>query len=172
MPELTKKPQSSASPESAPKRKFPLRSVLILTGIMLVEAAVFGVLMVAMKPRDAGGAQGAQLPAQPVDTSVELELAQFRAVNFQTGATIFYDLKIHLKVDVANKELVSSLVGKHEATLRDRLRTIVAEAEPRSFAETRLTTLKTKVMAMLDTVIGEGMVQEVLILDCTPFRAP
>jgi flagellar basal body-associated protein FliL len=175
MAEETKKPAAPTADknEQTPKRKPPLRSILILVVIMLVEAGIFGGLMVAMRPKEAGGAEHEHaLPTQPVDTSVELKLDQFRAPNFQTGATVFYDMSIHLKVDVVSKELVGGLIEKHKAMLGDRLRAIVAEAEPRYFSETQLTTLKARIQAMMDSVIGEGLVKEVLIPECMPFRAP
>jgi flagellar basal body-associated protein FliL len=175
MAEETKKPAPSPAEKTTetPKRKPPLRSILILVVIMVVEAGIFGGLMLAMRPKDAGGAEREHpLPTQPVDTSVEIKLDQFRAPNFQTGATVFYDLSIHLKVDLVSKELVSGLIDKHKAMLGDRLRAIVAEAEPRYFSETQLTTLKGRIQAMMDSVIGEGMVKEVLIPECMPFKAP
>ena len=167
-------PPPAAKNEQAPKpAKRPMRSIMILVVIMVVEAGIFGALMMAMRPHEAGGAQSEQaLPSQPVDTSVEIKLDDFRAANYQTGATIFYDLTIHLRVDLVSKERVNELIEKHKATIRDRLRSIVQESEPRYFTETHLTTLKGRIQAMLDAVIGEGMVKEVLISECMPFKAP
>lgn len=175
MLEETKKtaPPPAEKTEAAPRKKPPMRSILILVVIMVVEAGIFGGLMMAMRPNEAGGAEGEHaLPSGPVDTTVEVKLDELRAANFQTGATIFYDLTIHLKVDVISKEMVTGLIERHKATIRDRLRTIVAEAEPRYFSETQLTTLKGRIQAMLDSVVGEGLVKEVLISDCMPFKAP
>ncbi len=173
MAEETKKAAPQPEKTDAPaKKKPPLRSIVILVVVMALEGGIFGGLMMAMRPKDAGAVQETPLPTQPVDTAVELELVSTRAPNYQTGATIFYDLTIHLKVDVANKEKVVSLIDKHKATIQDRLRTIIAEAEPRYFSEAQLTTLKGKIAAMLDSVVGEGLAKEVLIVDCMPFKAP
>jgi flagellar basal body-associated protein FliL len=176
MAEETKKtasPPPAAKTEAEKKPKRPMRSILILAVIMVVEAGIFGGLMMAMRPHEAGGAQAEQaLPSQPVDTSVELKLDDFRAANYQTGATIFYDLTIHIRVDLVSKEKLTDLIDKHKATIRDRLRSIVQDSEPRFFTETHLTTLKGRIQAMLDAVIGEGMVKEVLISECMPFKAP
>ncbi|MGH7214988.1 MAG: hypothetical protein ACREIT_09525, partial [Tepidisphaeraceae bacterium] len=65
-------------------------------------------------------------------------------------------------------------IKERDALIRDRIRTIIAQADPEKLgggSEPGLETLRRQVKYQLDEIVGEGMVDEVLVPRCIPFRA-
>jgi flagellar basal body-associated protein FliL len=57
--------------------------------------------------------------------------------------------------------------------IKDRVRTIIAQSDPDKLiggAEPGLETLRRQVKYQLDEIIGEGLIDEVLVPKCIPFR--
>jgi flagellar basal body-associated protein FliL len=57
--------------------------------------------------------------------------------------------------------------------IQDRVRTIMAQSDPEKLgggSEPGLETLRRQVKYQLDEIIGEGMIEEVLVPRCIPFR--
>jgi flagellar basal body-associated protein FliL len=60
-----------------------------------------------------------------------------------------------------------------EPLIQDRIRTIIAESDPEKLSggsEPGLETLRRQVKYQLDGIIGDGMIDEVLVPRCIPFR--
>ena len=57
--------------------------------------------------------------------------------------------------------------------IRDRIRTIIAESDPEKLgggSEPGLETLRRQVKYQLDVIVGEGLIDEVIVPKCIPFR--
>jgi flagellar basal body-associated protein FliL len=57
--------------------------------------------------------------------------------------------------------------------IQDRIRTIIAQSDPEKLSggsEPGLETLRRQVKYQLDEIIGDGMIDEVLVPRCIPFR--
>ena len=57
--------------------------------------------------------------------------------------------------------------------ITDRVRTIIAQSDPEKLgggSEPGLETLRRQVKYQLDEIVGEGVVEEVLVPRCIPFR--
>ena len=57
--------------------------------------------------------------------------------------------------------------------IRDRIRTIIAESDPDKLGggtEPGLETLRRQIKYQLDEIVGEGLIDEVLVPKCIPFR--
>ena len=64
-------------------------------------------------------------------------------------------------------------IKEREALIKDRIRTIIAQSDPEKLgggSEPGLETLRRQVKYQLDEIVGEGMIDEVLVPRCIPFR--
>jgi flagellar basal body-associated protein FliL len=68
---------------------------------------------------------------------------------------------------------VRETIKEREALIKDRIRTIIAQSDPEKLgggSEPGLETLRRQVKHQLDEIVGEGMIEEVLVPRCIPFR--
>jgi flagellar basal body-associated protein FliL len=73
----------------------------------------------------------------------------------------------------AQKEKVEATIKEREGLIKDRIRTIIAQSDPEKLgggSEPGLETLRRQVKYQLDEIIGEGIIDEVLVPRCIPFR--
>lgn len=121
------------------------------------------------------GEHGEAGPAKKVDKNaqIELPLVEFRAPNKQSGRTFIYDVAIFVVTRKENESKVKDAIKDREALIKDRVRTIIAESDPDKLegrSEPNLDTLRRQVKCQLDDIIGEGLIDEVLVPRCIPFR--
>ncbi len=166
---------------------------VLLGGVMIIEAVVLfaGFKFLGGAPKAAAGAElAATSPAgegkgdakgegkgdaKTADSkaTVEIQVVDFRAPNKLSGRTFLYDVSIFLvtKADLADK--VKEIISSRDALIKDRIRTIIAQSDPDKLgggSEPGLETLRRQVKYQLDEIIGDGMVDEVLVPRCIPFR--
>lgn len=122
-----------------------------------------------------GGEQGGGGGKVNPKALVEVSVLEFKAPNKLTGRTFLYDVSICIVIRAENKEKVKAAIESREATIKDRVRTIIAQSDPEKLgggSEPGLETLRRQVKCQLDEIIGgEGMIEEVLVPRCIPFRA-
>ena len=171
------------------------KTPVLMGGIMLVEAAVLfaGFKFLGGGPKAASGADSAAVDehgetghgeeghgggaeGKPKDKSkgVELALLEFRATNRISGRNLLFDVSIFVSVKGEHEEAVKQTIADRKALITDRVRTIIAQSDPEKLsggAEPGLETLRRQVRYQLDEIIGEGMIQDVLVPRCIPFRA-
>ena len=169
-----------------------LKSTPMLLGVvMLVEALVLfaGFKMFGGSPHSANAADvaaddegghgegGHDAHGGPVKTDkkkvVELQVLEFKAPNKQSGRLFLYDVSVFITLKAEFKERVESALKDREATIRDRARTIISQCDPEKLgggSEPGLETLRRQMKHQLDELIGEGMIEEVLIPRCIPYR--
>ena len=105
--------------------------------------------------------------------SVELNVLDFKAPNKVNGRTFLYDVSIFVVCKSDYEKQVKDTLKEREALIKDRVRTIIAQSDPEKLvggSEPGLETLRRQVKYQLDTIIGEGMIEEVLVPKCIPFR--
>jgi len=122
-----------------------------------------------------GHSGGAGTGAATVDKKkpVEMQIVDFRAPNKQSGRTFLYDVTIFAVTKVEFKERVEATIKEREALIKDRVRTIIGQMDPEKLgggSEPGLETLRRQVKYQLDEIVGEGMIDEVLVPRCIPFR--
>jgi flagellar basal body-associated protein FliL len=164
-----------------------LKSTPALLGVvMVVEALVLfaGFKMFNGAPQSAGAdevenAEGANgsLKGIPVKSEkkklTELNVLEFKAPNKQTGRLFLYDVSVFVTVKAEFKERVEAAIKEREATIRDRVRTIISQSDPEKLGggtEPGLETLRRQMKHQLDEIVGDGMIEEVLIPRCIPYR--
>jgi flagellar basal body-associated protein FliL len=119
-----------------------------------------------------GAAAGATEPKIDKKKIYEIDVVKdFKAPNRITGRNIIYDVAIVASVKGASKSKVEAIFNQREGLIKDRVRTIIAQCEPDKLAEPGLETLRRQVKYQLDLLVGQDMIEEVLVPRCIPFRS-
>jgi len=118
---------------------------------------------------------GSEKSSKAIDKkkAVEVRVIEFKAPNKMTGRTFIYDIKICVLTKGEFLSRVEDTIKEREALIQDRIRTIVAQSDPEKLggaSEPGLETLRRQVKYQLDEIIGEGMIDEVLVPRCIPLR--
>jgi len=167
--------------DGEPKKGGLLTKTPVLLGAaMFLEAIVLfaGFKFLGGSPKPAAAdttdqKEGATKPAEKKKT-VEVQVLDFRAPNKVSGRTLLFDVSISVIVKGDDEEKVKAKITDSSALIKDRVRTIIAQMDPEKLgggSEPGLETLKRQVKYQLDEIIGEGMIDEVLVGRCIPFRA-
>jgi flagellar basal body-associated protein FliL len=103
----------------------------------------------------------------------EISVVDFKAPNTQNGRRYIYDVSIFATVSGDAEQKVRDAIKERDALIRDRIRTIIAQMDPEKLgggSEPGLETMRRQVKYQLDEIIGDGMIDEVLVPKCIPFR--
>lgn len=175
------RPGGAAAPEPAKKGGLLSKTPVLLAGVMVVEAVVLvaGFKILGGKPQAATGAElVADAKADDKGTAdkkktVEVQVVEFKAPNKSSGRTFLYDVSIYVVVKAQFEQRVKDTFKANEALIQDRIRTIIAESDPDKLgggSEPGLETLRRQVKYQLDEIVGDGVIDEVLVPRCIPFR--
>jgi flagellar basal body-associated protein FliL len=159
---------------------------ILLGGVMLIEAVV---LFAGFKFLSSGGprtANGADLvdgksasgdttgpTTQDADAPAEINLVDFKALNRLSGRSFLYDVRIDVTTKQELADRVAQEIKDRDGLIKDRVRTIIAELDPDKLgggSEPGLETLKRQVKFQLDEMLGDGLIDEVLVPRCIPLR--
>lgn len=160
------------------------KTPVLLGGVMLIEAVV---LFAGFKVLGghAQAAPGAELTGEvktdehgkPIKASdkktVEVPVMEAKALNRTNGRTFLYDVSIFVVTKSENEQRVKDTFKDNKALIEDRIATIIAESDPDKLgggSEPGLETLRRQVKYQLDRIAGEGVIEEVLVPRCIPFR--
>jgi flagellar basal body-associated protein FliL len=156
---------------------------VLLGGVMLIEGAVLfaGFKMFGAKPAAADAAalmtDGADGPAGDKGSkkgkTVEIPVGDYKALNRTNGRTFLYDISIYVEAKADDQQKVTDAFNQSKALIEDRIRTIIAESDPDKLgggSEPGLETLRRQIKYQLDRVVGDGIINQVLIPRCIPFR--
>ena len=108
------------------------------------------------------------------DRLVELNVVDMKAPNTQNGRRFIYDMCVYASVKGEFEQKVKDRIKDRDALIRDRMRTIIAQMDPEKLgggSEPGLETLRRQIKTQLEIIIGDGMIDEVLVPRCIPFRA-
>jgi flagellar basal body-associated protein FliL len=164
------------------------KTPVLLGGAMIIEAVVlfagFKFITGGAKNANAAdlttpvkaveGADGDKSATTDDGTTAEVPLLEARFPNKRSGRAFLYDIKIVLSVKKESADKVKAIVTEHDALIQDRVRTIIAETDPEKLgggAEPGLETLRRQVKYQLDEIVGDGLIDDVLIPQCLPFPA-
>lgn len=198
MSDKAEKPkETEAKDGAAPAKKKGIKALLtklpvLLGGAMVIEA----ILLIGVMKMLSGGpaeAEGAELATTAhggggrggghgegeegeVDPNGQAEIVaiEMRAPNKLSGRTFLYDVSIYVSVKNANLEAVKTQLEARKALISDRVRTIIAQSDPSKLdggKEPGLETLRRQVKYQLDEMLGPGLIDEVLVPRCIPYRA-
>jgi flagellar basal body-associated protein FliL len=184
-----KKPEAAAAPAPGEKKAAGglMTKTPVLVGVaMIIEAVVLftGVFLFrggAPKPVQAElvggekkeGGEGGEKVEPDKKRPVEISVVDFRALNRRSGHTFLFDVAIVATTKGEFEEQVKKKVAERGNLIRDKVRTIIAESDPDKLgggSEPGLETLRRQVKYQLDEIVGEGLIDEVLVPKCIPFR--
>ena len=121
-----------------------------------------------------GKSDGKSSKKSDKDKFVELNVVDFKAPNSQNGRRYLYDVSVFVSVKSEAEAKVKDMIKDRDALIKDRIRTIIGQMDPEKLgggSEPGLETLRRQVKAQLENIIGDGMIDEVLVPRCIPFRA-
>lgn len=158
-----------------------VEAVVLLGAFMVLKGgpdSASGAELVAPAHGEAGAESGGghgdgHATAGDNNRRMEIAVVDFRAPNKLSGRTFLYDVSIFVSVKSEHEAAVTQALKDREAMIRDRIRTIIAQMDPdrlNGANEPGLETLRRQVKYQLDEMIGEGLIEEVLVPRCIPFR--
>ncbi len=103
---------------------------------------------------------------------IELPVVDFRAPNKQGGRMFLYDVTIIVQIRAEFEEKTKATLTERAGLIKDRVRTIIAQSDPEKLgggSEPGLETLRRQIKYQLDEIVGEGIIDEVLVPRCIPF---
>ncbi|MCL2646552.1 MAG: hypothetical protein FWD61_06045 [Phycisphaerales bacterium] len=172
----TAAPKSVEAPAASetPAKKSPMLKMTLMAAIVLaLEGGTVGITMMA-----SGGPKkvtAESLPAattKPASKDVEIELLDAHLPNRLSGggSLYIYDLQVVTTAEKSNETKLTELCKERKASIQDRIRTIVASADPKTLSEPGLETLRRQIAYQVEEAVGKELIKEVLIPKCTPMR--
>ena len=183
----------AAGDKAAAKAGLLTKTPVLLGTVMLLEAVVLFAGFKILGGGSPSSAAGAELSTTDDDDghgdshggghaggknsgqkkAVELLVLDFKAPNKASGRTFLYDVAIYVVTKTEHEKQVKDTLKEREALIKDRIRTIIAQSDPEKLtggSEPGLETLRRQVKYQLDIILGEGVIEEVLVPKCIPFR--
>ncbi len=159
------------------KKKLPLKTMIILATVLLIEAAaISGAFIFAGGPETIKA--DAELPEDLADKERQVEVLVIaeKFQNTRTGRSYLYDTEIYVIIRNKNVDTVDASIQAMQAQLSTEIATIFRRAEPSYLMEPELATLTRQVGAVLIEKIGldsenEVYVMGTLIKKCIRIRA-
>jgi flagellar basal body-associated protein FliL len=149
-----------------------LKMALVAGAVVGLEIGTVGMtMMISGGPKKIIADVPAAPTTAPAPKEVEVKLVEARLPNSQGGGRLYlYDLQVVTTTEETNKAKVTELFAEKEASIRDRIRTIIARSDPKTFSEPGLETLRRQIAYELEQAVGKDLIKEVLIPKCTPIR--
>lgn len=165
-------------PEATPAKASRKVSILIVGVLMLVEGvgiffvtkmltgsapavAEAGVASAAHgEDRHGDGAKSAPAMAE----FGEITVSECRPTNRESGRMITFRMRVSVLVMHSNLERVKTLIESNKARIDDRINFVIRSADPAYLNEPTLATIKRRLKAEFDRLLGDDhLVEEVLI---------
>jgi flagellar basal body-associated protein FliL len=195
-----KKPAEPADAHGAEKKKeggklggMLAKTPVLMVAVMLVEAVVLigGFKFLAGGgPKAADGAEagagdhgggghddhgGGDAKPKEKKKTVEIPLVELRGTNRVSGRTLLFDVALKVNVKGEHEEAVKKMIADRQGLITDRVLTIIAQSDPEKLtggSEPGRETFRRQVRYQLEQIIEkDGMIDEVLVQRCIPFRA-
>jgi flagellar basal body-associated protein FliL len=164
MPEVE---QHAEAIESPPSKNGRFLTAAVVFGVMLLEGGgiFFAVRMLYKQPEMVKGAEtgeGEDLAA--LEREVEIPLPELNAFNKREGRLMLYNLEVAVRVKRSEELIVRKVLEAREATILDRLNTVIRGADVKYLNEAGLETLRRQFRFELGKVVGnEELVLEILV---------
>jgi flagellar basal body-associated protein FliL len=164
--------------EPKPKKKSPLKTLITLFGVLVVEAVVIiGAMKMMAGPAPVQATELAE-PEVPAEEEKIQEILIFdgKLFNNKTGVTYLYDTEVYVQVKTVHAAAVEAELEQFGNEIKAELSAIWRTSEPHHFQEPKLETLNRKVAAMLNERFGAGadssepIIAKCVIVMSTGFR--
>lgn len=172
------KPAPAPAAEAAPAKKgLPIKMIGIVGVIMVFEAVVVFVAFSAMGPKQAAAKVDEHaIVADTSDTTVEIQIADEKFQNMQTGRVWLWDVSVFVQVKQKNQEKVEARLKQRNAEVKEELSRIISKAQHVQLKEPDRQTLLRQFGATLNKIFendehGDPLIERVLIPRCRGFPA-
>lgn len=166
-----------ASTGAAGKKGLPIKAVLIVLALLLVEAAVvIGVVSVGRPPDAVKGGEIELAPVDALNEIGEILIAHDKFPNHQTGRVWLWDVEVQAQVKQMHLAYVEKVLQERGAEIKTGISQIVRTAHQKHLEEPNLETLTRQFAQYLREVFGEdpngeARIQRVLLPQCVGFPA-
>jgi flagellar basal body-associated protein FliL len=150
-----KKPSETPAADAAPA-KGGKKTLLMVAGLMVAEAALVGVgVMVFVKgPSQAGASELTGAEEADKEQPVEILLIEDRFQNMQSGRVWGWQAEIYLKVRQRNMDTVKKVQERDAAEIKEGVALIFRRAQDRFLREPGLETLSRQLTTYVHQVFG------------------
>ncbi len=168
-------PTKADADEQKPKGKLPMKTIIIILGVLLLEGgtiSMFTILKGDPKPAEATSPIEGTAD-EPIKPMCEITLAEnFSVDNYTRGKSkIVVTMNVAAKVDEAHQEKVVKKIEASKAEIKDGIRELVSMAQPDQVRDSKKQVIKREIKACVEEIIGEGMIEEVLISNWQTYSA-
>jgi len=171
----------AAPPPKEPKTK-KLMPILVVAGLMLAEGVLIfvGVKFLGGGADDAGAAEvvaedEAAVEDDPADVHgdlSEITIAETDTFNNLSGRLYIYHIRVCALVKEADREVVETVFQEREATVLDRVNTVIRSADPNHLNEPGLETIRRQLQFELNKLTeNDSALIEILIPKLLQSRA-
>ena len=173
------KPEGQTAEATEPqKKKFPVKTAIVIGAVGLVEAVIIVVVFLLASgpdPITAAGTEPLADTAIEQNKTVEILVANEKFPNAKGGRVCLYDTEIYIQTTKKHQQQIETQVKDKTAQITSRIRTIIGRADPAQLLSPDLTTLSRQIKAMLDEKLGvdeggKSLINEVLVRKCTQYR--
>jgi len=162
----------------APKKGGNFKVMIAAIVVVLLEVGTVATTMkLSSGPPKALAEQAKTQPAAEVERFAEVKLiVDAKLPNSKSGKVWLYHLWVVAKVAERDKEKVTLLFGQREAEVNDKVRAIVASADPKALnEEPGFETIRRQIAFELEQDLGkndqcQSLIKEVFIPACIPQR--
>jgi len=139
----------------APKKKLPIKTIIVVGGALLIEAAVLvGVFMMAGGPSPVQADPMAKDAAVAGEQPKEVLVIDGKFQNTRSGRPFLYDIEVYIVIKSKYVEEVEAKQAEITAAIKTDLTTIFRRAEPAHLQEHELATLTRQIQATLEERFG------------------
>ena len=138
------------------KKRSPLKLILVVGGILVLEAVVIiGAMMFLGGPPDVEAAEvPAVLDAPEDEQIVEILVLDAKLPNNKSGVTYLYDTEIYVQVKKRYETEVAEELQQFRNEIKSEITAIWRTAEMRHFQEPRLESVTRRIQTMLSDRFG------------------
>ncbi len=138
------------------RRKSPLKLVIVVGGILAVEAVVIiGAMMILGGPPTVEAAEiPAVMTAPEEERIVEILVIDAKLPNNKSGMTYLYDTEIYVQVKKRYSDQVAEELQQFRNEIKSEISAIWRTSEMRQFQEPRLGSLTRRIQTMLSDRFG------------------
>ncbi|MHC4976357.1 MAG: hypothetical protein ACYTF7_07095 [Planctomycetota bacterium] len=161
----------------APKKKLPIKTIIVVLGLLIAEGAVVVALMSMLgKPGAVQAGQSAELVVDDSNALNEVLIVEDRFPNHQTGRVWLWETEIQVQVKTKHLAYVEQALEERRAEIKTGISTIFRNAHQRHLTEPNLETLSRQVTSYLNEIFGhdsesEPRITRVLLPKCVGFPA-
>jgi hypothetical protein len=147
-------PEGQETPRT--RRRSPVRLIIIVGGILALEAVVIiGAMMLLGGPPEVKAAEVAAVLETPEDERiVEILVLDAKLPNNKSGMTYLYDTEIYVQVKQRYADGVAEELSQFRNEIKSEITAVWRTAEPRHLQEPRLQSLTRRIQTMLSDRFG------------------